>query len=429
MSPAPRVLVFSREYPPLTVGGTSTVARSLATGLAAQGWQVHVVTSHTGSGDIHEQVDGVRVLRTGTGVLYNSETGLRDQSLRTHHRLLAAAKQLVREVGPPDLVALPDLFCFPEAAVLAREHSAPLVNVLLQDFEAITPYDRDGHRVTNGTTADRADLLAIEAKALHGSDHTVFISHALRDAITARYGADDATRSVVHLGVDPAEIAAVEADPGRFERRAALLGARAWEQPLVVACGRLVPVKGFDALLTALARLGPVHRPDLGPAPVPVRLALVGVGPEEEHLRRRAAELDLTGQVAFLGDISRAEALGWMSVADVAVVPSLWESFCYVCAEMMAFGRPVVATAVDSLRELVPDDSVGYPVPVGGPSGSRRLDPADLAAALRLALETPDEATTRGARARDRVLDRFTNDRFGREMSALGHRLIAEATD
>lgn len=105
-------------------------------------------------------------------------------------------------------------------------------------------------------------------------------------------------------------------------------------------------MKGFDVLLTALARLGPVHRP--GSDPALVQLAVVGVGPEEEHLRQRAAELGLTEQVAFLGDIRREEALGWMSVADVAVVPSLWESFCYVCAEMMAFGRPVVASSVDS---------------------------------------------------------------------------------
>ncbi|WP_329571896.1 glycosyltransferase family 4 protein [Kitasatospora sp. NBC_01266] len=424
MSPTRRVFIFSREYPPLTVGGTSTVARSLAKGLAAEGWQVLVVTSHTGTDDVHELVDDVSVLRTGTGVLYNGETGLRDQSLRTHRRILAAANWLVSVLGPPDLVALPDLFCYPEAMLLAREHSVPLINVLLQDFEAITPYDRDGHRVTTGTTADRADLLAIEAKALRTSDHTVFISHALRDAITGRYGVDSATQSVVHLGVDPAEIAAVEADSGRFERLTALRGASAPAAPLLVACGRLVPVKGFDVLLTALARLGPVHRPGSGPALV--QLAVVGVGPEEGLLRQRATDLGLTGQIAFLGDIRREEALGWMSVADVAVVPSLWESFCYVCAEMMAFGRPVVASSVDSLRELIPDDSVGYPVPVEGASGSRRLDPDSLAKTLRCALEDPVGAAARGALARERIMERFTNDRFGRQMSSLGVRLIAE---
>ncbi|MFD0346479.1 glycosyltransferase [Kitasatospora aburaviensis] len=83
-------------------------------------------------------------------------------------------------------------------------------------------------------------------------------------------------------------------------------------------------------------------------------------------------------------------------MADVNVVPSLWESFCYVCAEMMAFGHPVVASAVDSLRELIPGPEYGYPVPVSGPSGDRTLDPADLAAALRRALERPEEARLRG---------------------------------
>ncbi|MFE7076408.1 glycosyltransferase family 4 protein [Streptomyces sp. NPDC057620] len=418
-----RAFVFSREYPPTTVGGTSTVARNAAVGLVAEGWESIVVTSRPRSNsDLRETVDGVTIHRAGTEIVYNAGTGLADDSLRTHRQLHATAERLATELGPPDLVLLPDLFCFPEALMFARRYRVPLVNVLLQDFRAITPYDRGTHKVTSGVSADRTHLLELERRSVHVSDHTVFISQALSDAILGYYPDALSGHSVIHLGVDPAEIRSVEEDPARHRRRATLPTGS--EQPLLVACGRLVPVKGFEQLLHALHLLGPVGRP--GAADLLPHLAIVGVGPEEQRLKELAAALGLGARVTFLGDVPRQEALGWMASADVAVVPSLWESFCYVCAEMMAFGRPVVATAVDSLRELIPTPEFGYPVPVAGPSGARSLAPEDLADALRRALSDPQEAKRRGAAARARVAERFNNERFGRGLSVLGNELTAE---
>jgi glycosyltransferase involved in cell wall biosynthesis len=416
----PHALVFSREYPPTTVGGTSTVARNLAVGLVKEGWMVTVVTTGPGSDtDLRERIDGVTVHRAATGVVYNSTTGLMDQSMRVHRRMHGAAERLTEQIGPPDIVALPDLFCFPEALMTARRHGAPLINILLQDFRAITPYDKDMHRVTNGVTAERAHLLNLERKALVDSDHTVFISAALSDDVTGHYGPEIGPSSVVHLGVDIDEIDRVRADDTRLRRRGDLLGT-ADGAPLVVAVGRLVPVKGFSELIFALGLLGEV--PWRGSTALP-HLALVGVGPEEQALRALADESGMTARVSFLGDVSRSVALGWMSIADVAVVPSLWESFCYVCAEMMAFERPVVCTAVDSLRELIPDDSYGYPVRISGESGSRVLAPADLADGLRRAFADPEAAARRGRSARTRVTERFINARFAHGIADLGVRL------
>jgi glycosyltransferase involved in cell wall biosynthesis len=414
---ARRAFVFSREYPPITVGGTSTVARNAAVGLTTDGWTVTVITTRPGHRqDRCEQIDGVAVHRVGTAAVYHAESGLDDQTVRVHRRLHATAHDLALRTGAPDVVILPDLFCYPEAALLSQRHGAPLINILLQDFRAITPYDRDKHRVASGVAADRQHLLELERKAVEHSDHTVFISQALSDAVTSYYPASRAPRSVIHLGVDLEEIAAVAADPGARQRREELL-ATVPGRRLVVAVGRLVPVKGYAQLLTAFARLA---------AAAPVHLALIGTGPEETALRTLARQLGVSHQVTFLGDIPRAEALGWMSVADIAAVPSLWESFCYVCAEMMAFARPVVCTAVDSLRELVPDVSCGYPVPVHGPSGNRQLDPDHLAQALRQALAAPEEAARRGRAAQARIAARFTNSRFAEGLSRLAGSLLAE---
>jgi len=420
MNRQPRIFVLSREYPPNTVGGTSTVARNLSTGLSARGWKVVVVTTRPQrSEDLREDLAGVTVHRTGTNVTYNQDSGVTDASVLTHRRLYQSAVRLAGEYGPPDVVALPDLFCYPEATLLSRRYGVPVVNVLLQDFRTLTPYDRDKHHVASGVSADRRHLYELEEKSLRGCAHTVFISAALSDAITGYYPGVATAHSVIHLGVDTAElgsIAGADADRARLRET---LPATAYGRPLLVACGRLVPVKGFAPLLTALGRLGSA-------AP---HLALVGVGPEEPHLRQLARTLDIEADVTFVGDVPRRTALTFMSMATVAVVPSLWESFCYVCAEMMALGRPVVATTVDSLNELMPSDEYGYRVAVTGSATGRRLDPGSLAAAIGSALGDPAEASRRGARARERMLSRFTNDRFARLMAELCGRLGSVTAD
>ncbi|GLZ01167.1 glycosyltransferase [Actinoplanes sp. NBRC 103695] len=399
--------LLTREYPPHTVGGTSTVARNLAVGLVRRGLPVQVLTTAPGAArETEETVDGVLVKRVPVGSVY-------DQSIPARRRILAAADRLAADHGPPGALVVPDLFSWPEAAVFRGRHAAPLINVLLQDFRAITPYDRDGHRVTTGVGGVHEDLVRLEENACRSSDHTVYISRALQEAITGHYPGIEDRGSVVHLGVDLTEIDAVRADPAPLRRKAALLG----DSParLVVGAGRLVPVKGFGHLVDAVARI------NRGLVPGgPVRLVLLGAGPEAPHLRAQADDL------VILSDLPRSEVLGWMSVADVAVVPSLWESFCYVCAEMMALERPVVAAAVDSLRELIPHGSVGYPVPVDGPSGARRLDPAMLAGRISDALTDPG-AAERGRAARRRVLDNFTLDRYAAEVAAIAESLLAHA--
>jgi glycosyltransferase involved in cell wall biosynthesis len=399
--------LFTREYPPNTVGGTSTVARNLAVGMTRRGLPVRVLTTAPGAArETEETLDGVLVRRVPVDAVY-------DQSVPARRRILAAADRMAADHGPPGALVVPDLFSWPEAAVFRGRHRTPLINVLLQDFRAITPYDRDGHRVTTGVGGRHEDLVRLEENACRSSDHTVYISRALENAITGHYPGIEGRGSVVHLGVDLAEIDAVRADPEPLRRRAALLGGS--PARLVVAAGRLVPVKGFGHLVEAVARVNRGQVPG-----GPVRLVILGAGPEAPHLHAPADDL------VILGDLPRADVLGWMSVADVAAVPSLWESFCYVCAEMMALERPVVATAVDSLCELIPDESVGYPVPVDGPPGARRLDPAVLAGRLAAALTDPG-AAERGRAARRRVLENFTLDRYAAGVAAVAESLLAHA--
>ena len=117
----------------------------------------------------------------------------------------------------------------------------------------------------------------------------------------------------------------------------------------VLAVGRLVPEKGFDLLVEAVARTGDV-------------LELVGDGDQRDALERLAR--DVGADVRFLGPLPPDELPARYAAARLVAVPSRREGFGMVAAEAAASGRAVVAADVGGLPDLV-DDTNGALVPPG----------------------------------------------------------------
>lgn len=115
-----KVLIFSREYPPNTIGGTSTVARSLAEGLAKSGYKVGVITNNIEEILVTEVINDVNIYRISNKSLYTEEAGISDNSLVSHRRLMKGVNHFVNKFGAPSIIIFPDLFCFPEASILAK---------------------------------------------------------------------------------------------------------------------------------------------------------------------------------------------------------------------------------------------------------------------------------------------------------------------
>ena len=175
--------------------------------------------------------------------------------------------------------------------------------------------------------------------------------------------------------VDVGAVEAVRRDLHRGEARA-LLGV-ADGTPAIVGVGQLVPRKGVDVAIAALAALR--HRDAV--------LVWIGDGPERDALAAAARDLGVAERVllrrpAEVGD--RRALFTALAVADVVVVPSREEGLPLALVEAMAFGAPVVACDVNGIPEVVHDRRTGRLVPPD--------DAPALAAALDELLADPDAA-------------------------------------
>lgn len=167
--------------------------------------------------------------------------------------------------------------------------------------------------------------------------------------------------------------------PNGIERTTASTPVR--EANHVVFAGRLERVKGVDVLLDAFRRVLPSH-PE-------AKLTIVGDGTDRLRLTGHAADLVAERSVDFRGWLSEADVQACLDSASVVVVPSLWpENFPTVALEALQVGRPLVASRVGGLPELVGDDN-GALVPPG--------DVEALAAALRGLLGRPHVLERLGA--------------------------------
>ena len=119
----------------------------------------------------------------------------------------------------------------------------------------------------------------------------------------------------------------------------------------LLCVGRLSPEKGYFGLVDALGGL-----PDDLP---PIELTIVGDGPSREQLERAIAEAELPFSISLLGSLPEAETLEQIAQCDALVLPSLMEGLPVVLVEARALGKPVIATALAGIPELVTHDVDG----------------------------------------------------------------------
>ena len=203
--------------------------------------------------------------------------------------------------------------------------------------------------------------------AARQADAVVAVSAALRDRMEEIGIARDKIH-VIRNGVDLDRFVPRDRDADR--QRLGLSG------QVLLSVGNLVPLKGHDLVIEALAGL-----PD-------ATLVIAGEGPERAALEALAARRNLASRVHFVGSINQNELIGYYNAADALILASSREGMANVLLEALACGTPVVATRVGGNPEVVA-------VADAGRLTTERSAAAIVAALNELLAQRPARAATR----------------------------------
>jgi glycosyltransferase involved in cell wall biosynthesis len=369
------ILHVGKFYPPMP-GGMERVVESLChvngDGIVSRALVVND-RRHT----VTETVDGVHVTRVGTIATAGSVP-----IAPGFASALGASRADAIVLHEPNPWALLSFTIARPRAPLAIWFHSEVVRPRLQYVLFYHPVARAAYR------AARRIVVSSPALAEHAS-----VLESCRDRIV-----------VIPFGIDTARWTATPA----IRARAAGIRARAGDRPLVLFAGRMVPYKGVDVLLRALA--------DTSAAAV-----LVGRGPSLHTWQALARSLPLDGRVTFAGEVPHAELAALYHACDLFVLPSVTraEAFGYVQLEAMACGKPVISTRLSSGVPWVNrDGETGITVPPG--------DVAALRGAITALAQDAGRRAQMGAAGRARVESEFSMEKMRAAVSALYRGLLDE---
>ena len=331
-----RVLILSWEYPPVIEGGLARHVRKLAEALVRQGVRVDVLTRGVGG---EARLDpGCPEDRGGVSVHRVAEPSWP----RDLDRFVAWVEQMNS-----------DMLSAGEA--LAREHSYDLVHghdwlvgraaAELADTLGV-PYVTTIHATEHGRHQGWVDkppqshIHAVERWMAHRADAVIVCSYYMRGHVADIFDIDERRVAMIPNGVDPSELRPT-GDLQALRREFAKP-----HEKLVLLVGRLVYEKGFQLALDAL--------PDVIEQVGNVRFLVAGSGTHEQELKAQAKRLGLSDHGTFLGWIGDDALHSLYRIADLCVVPSIYEPFGLVALEAMASGCPCIVADTGGLREVVP---------------------------------------------------------------------------
>lgn len=352
----PRVL---RIITRLNVGGPATHVQLVNAGLDSQGWETLLaygdVDAEEAEAPLRGDINAARVAG-----LQRSVSPARDA------RAFAGIVRLVRSFRPHIIhTHLSKAGLIGRSAGLATSSAARVHTFHGNVFEGyFSP------RVSQA-------VLRVE-RSLGARTHAILaLSETQRSELLERGIAPESQIRVVPLGTD---LTRYGVDRAGARERLALPA----DQPIVVAIGRMVPIKRLDRLFRAF---------DAVVREIPnAHLYLVGGGPERASLEALAVELGIRQHMTFVGWSTQTP--DWYGAANVVALSSDREGTPLAVIEAAASGRPVVATAVGGVPDVVDDGRTGVVVASG--------DEAALARGITALLRDADRADRMGAAAQSR---------------------------
>jgi glycogen synthase len=331
-----RVLLLSWEYPPVIEGGLARHVRKLAEALVRQGVSVDVLTRGVGDGSPDAQ-PGVDELGGVTIHRVREPSWPRDLGRfvawveQMNGDMLAAGEALAEDVRY-DLIHGHDWLVAQASATLAERLGVPYV----------TTIHATEHGRHQGWVQDppQSHIHSVERWMARRADALIVCSYYMRGHVADIFDIDERRIAVIPNGIDPSELRPA-GDLQTLRREFAEP-----HEKLVLFVGRLVYEKGFQLALDAL--------PSVLEGVEDVRFLVAGSGTHEAELKAQAERLGLSDHGSFLGWIGDDVLHSLYRIADLCVVPSIYEPFGLVALEAMASGCPCIVADTGGLREVVP---------------------------------------------------------------------------
>jgi glycogen(starch) synthase len=374
-----RVLYWSELFWP-TIGGAEIFAAELMSALREHGYEFIVVTSHDQSHDHLDLPDeaeykGIPIYRFPfRKALMSGDIGLFIEAQGKVSRL----KQAFR----PDLVHINAVN--PSVLFHLKTASAYPAPMLVRMNQQIVSSQGGGPNT-------------LMSEVLRTADWVTCVSQAVLDEVHQLVPRIIPRSSVIYNGIDLSPLT-VEPLPT--------------EAPILLCLGRLVPAKGFDQALTALAII-------LDRFPN-VRMVLAGDGSAKLSLEQQTAELGLSEVVEFMGWVEPDKVMSLINSATIVIMPSRREGLPNAAIQAAMMGRPIVATNVSGLPEVVLDGQTGLLV--------RKDDNSALAEAIAFLLDHPEVAIEMGSAARRRTKELFSWQNCVAGYKVLYQKLIKEVS-
>jgi glycosyltransferase involved in cell wall biosynthesis len=400
------VLAITSSYPRYEGDPTAPFVESINRALAGRGHTIHLVlpasaewSRPASEGSIHFHPYRYSPLRSWTPWGYSESLAGGTRIKRPLYALaplvfgsaLHAARSIIRreriEVVHVHWV-VPN---GPVGAISARRHGLPLVVSLHGSDMSVSERSRTIGRATRWTFARAAAVTAPSGDLLERA---------------RRLGADVPLERIPY-GADVKTIAGGSDARGQMRARLGLTESHV----AVLALGRLLPMKGFDVLVEAIAL---ANMPAL-------RLLVVGDGSERATLEARATELGLDERTIFTGAVAPQAVPDFLAAADVVAVPSVHyrgyvDGLPNVALEGMAAGRPLVATRAGGLPELVRPGENGLLVP--------EKDVQALADAIAVLAADPDLRARMGSAAQRLVREEMTWEAVAEKFESIYERAL-----
>jgi glycogen(starch) synthase len=331
-----RVLLLSWEYPPVIEGGLARHVRKLAEALVRQGVSVDVLTRGVGDGPPPgqpgvDELAGVRIHRVPEPSWPRDLDRFVAWVEQMNGDMLTAGEALAEE-NDYDLIHGHDWLVAQAAATLAERAEVPYV----------TTIHATEHGRHQGWVQDypQSHIHSVERWMARRADAVIVCSYYMRGHVADIFDIDERRITVIPNGIDPSELQPA-GDLEALRRKFAEP-----HEKLVLFIGRLVYEKGFQLALDALP--GVVEQVEN------VRYLVAGSGTHEAELKAQAERLGLSEHGVFLGWIGDDVLHSLYRIADLCVVPSIYEPFGLVALEAMASGCPCIVADTGGLREVVP---------------------------------------------------------------------------